>query len=158
MERAVPIVLHAPSRASMKGSAYVEDAMRVLTSEGLVDYRRIEGVAPSNMPDEIANCDIVLEQFTLGSYGVMAAQAMAAGRVVVGHVTPEVRGLCPGDLPIVEATPDLLVDVVRGLLEDRDRAREFAEAGRRYVRDVHSGERSARVLIDTLGLRGTGAQ
>jgi glycosyltransferase involved in cell wall biosynthesis len=158
MERAVPIVLHAPSRASMKGSAYVEDAMRVLTAEGLVDYRRIEGVAPSNMPDEIANCDIVLEQFTLGSYGVMAAQAMAAGRVVVGHVTPEVRGLCPGDLPIVEATPDLLVDVVRGLLQDRDRAREFAEAGRRYVRDVHNGERSARVLIDTLGLRGTGAQ
>ena len=38
MQREVPIVLHAPSRASIKGTAYVEDAMRVLSAEGLVDY------------------------------------------------------------------------------------------------------------------------
>ncbi|MEP7036434.1 MAG: glycosyltransferase [Actinomycetota bacterium] len=155
MEREVPIVLHAPSRASLKGSSYVEDAMRVLSLEGVIDYRRIEGIAPSDMPEHLANADIVLDQFSLGSYGVLAAQAMAAGRVVVGHVTPEVRSLCPGDLPIVEATPDQLVEVVRDLLKDREAAAAYGLAGRRYVEDVHSGERSARALVAALGLRGT---
>jgi glycosyltransferase involved in cell wall biosynthesis len=155
MQREVPIVLHAPSRASIKGTAYVEDAMRVLSAEGLVDYRRIEGLVPADMPSRLAQADIVLDQFSLGSYGVLAAQAMAAGRVVVGHVTQEVRSLCPGDLPIVEATPDQLVEVVRGLLMDRDGAVASAQAARRYVADVHSGERSAQVLTAALGLRGT---
>lgn len=155
MQREVPIVLHAPSRASIKGTAYVEDAMRVLSAEGLVDYRRIEGVAPADMPSHLAQADIVLDQFSLGCYGVLAAQAMAAGRVVVSHVTQEVRSLCPGDLPVVEATPDQLVEVVRGLLIDRDGAVASAQAGRRYAADVHNGERSAQVLTAALGLRGT---
>ena len=82
---------------------------------------------------------------------------MAAGRVVVGHVPTEVRGLCPGaELPIVEATPDTLVSVVRGLVHDREAAAAAARAGRRYVEEVHNGDRSAQVLITALGLRGTG--
>jgi len=63
--------------------------------------------------------------------------------------------MCPGDLPIVEATPDHLVDVVRGLLRDRDSAVAHGQAARRYVEAVHSGERSARVLIAALNLQGT---
>jgi glycosyltransferase involved in cell wall biosynthesis len=155
MQREVPIVLHAPSRASLKGTAFVEDAMRVLVAEGLVDYRRLEGVAPADMPGHVAQADIVLDQFSLGSYGVMAAQAMAAGRVVVSHVTREVRDLCPEDLPIVEATPDQIVEVFRGLVQDRDGAKAAAQAGRGYAEAVHSGELSARVLISALHLRGT---
>jgi glycosyltransferase involved in cell wall biosynthesis len=156
MAREVPIVLHAPSRASLKGTVYAEDAMRVLSAEGLIDYRRIEGVAPSDMPEQLAQADIVLDQFSIGIYGVLAAQAMAAGRVVVSHLTDEFRSLCPGPVPIVEATPDRIVEVVRGLLRDREGAVAQAEAGRRYVEEIHSGERSAQVLIDTLGLRGAG--
>jgi glycosyltransferase involved in cell wall biosynthesis len=156
MQREVPIVLHAPSRASLKGTVYAEDAMRVLSAEGLIDYRRIEGVAPADMPEQLAQADIVLDQFSIGIYGVLAAQAMAAGRVVVSHLTDEFRSLCPGPVPIVEATPDRIVEVVRGLLEDREGAVAQAQAGRRYVEEIHSGERSAQVLIDALGLRGSG--
>jgi glycosyltransferase involved in cell wall biosynthesis len=157
MQRKVPIVLHAPSRASLKGSVYAEEAMAVLSAEGLIEYRRIEGVAPSDMPELLAQADIVLDQFSVGIYGVQAAQAMAVGRVVVSHLTDEFRSFCPGPVPIVEAPPDRLVDVVRGLLQDRDAAVAYAAAGRRYVEEVHSGERSARVLIEALGLRGTGS-
>jgi glycosyltransferase involved in cell wall biosynthesis len=157
MQRDVPIVLHAPSRASLKGSVYAEDAMAVLSAEGLIDYRRIEGVAPADMPELLSQADIVLDQFSVGIYGVLAAQAMAVGRVVVSHLTDEFRSLSPGPVPIVEAPPDRLVDVVRGLVQDRDMAVAYAEASRRYVEEFHSGERSARVLIDALGLRGTGS-
>lgn len=154
MERDVPVVLHAPSRAAIKGTGHVEAAIRPLADEGLVELRLLEGVAPGDMPGVVADADIVLDQFAIGSYGVMAAQAMAAGRVVVGHVTEAVRSAFPGELPVVEATPDTLADVVRSLVQDRDRARHAAASGPAYVREAHDGRRSAEVLRDTLGLRG----
>ncbi len=102
------------------------------------------------MPARIGQADIVLDQFRVGSYGAAACEAMAAGRVVVGHVLPEVRvtirertGL---ELPIVEATPRTLVEVVAGLLEDRERARSIGALGRAFVEQVHSGAASALAL------------
>lgn len=154
LEREVPVVLHAPSRASIKGTAHVTAEMEPLAAAGLIEFRLLEGVAPGDMPAAVADADIVLDQFSLGSYGVMAVQALAAGRVVVGHVTDAVRAACPGDLPIVEATPDTLPAVVRRLLDDREAARATAAAGPVYAAQVHGGERSAAVLAEVLGLRG----
>lgn len=48
----------------------------------------------------------------------------------------------------MEATPDTLQEVIRSLLADRDRGREIAAAGPLFVAAVHSGDRSARALID----------
>lgn len=154
MERDVPVVLHAPSRASIKGTDHVEAAVRPLAEAGLVEYRLLEGVAPEGMPAAIADADIVLDQFTLGSYGVMAVQALAAGRVVVGHVTDEVRAGFSGTNPIVEATPDTLREVVERLVADRDEARAAAAAGPAYVAEHHDGRRSSTILREVLGLRG----
>ncbi len=155
LERERPVVLHAPSRASLKGSDRVEEAVRPLVAEGLVEYRRLEGVRPEQMPDAVADADIVLDQFALGIYGVMAAEAMAAGRLVVSHVMAQVRELCPLELPVVEAPPDRLTEVLRQVLRDRDEARATAARGPQYVREVHDGRRSARVLTEHLGLSGT---
>ena len=109
LEREVPVVLHAPSRAAIKGTDDVERALEPLVRAGRIEYRRVEGVSPDQVPHEVAAADVVLDQFAIGSYGVMACQAMAAGRVVVGHVSDQVRehvtqatGL---DLPLLEATP-----------------------------------------------------
>lgn len=153
LEREVPVVLHAPSRASLKGSAYVDSALAGLHERGVVEYRRIEHRPPADMPGLIADADIVLDQFAIGSYGVLAAQAMAAGRVVLGHVMPEVREAV-GDLPVLEAAPDSLEEVIRGVLADRDAARARAQAGIEYVRETHDGRRSSAVLHDVLGIRG----
>lgn len=155
LEREVPVVVHTPSRASLKGSAYLEDAMAPLVAEGLVDYRRIEGVPPDQLPGILRDADVVLDQFTLGIYGVLAAQAMAAGRVVVGHVTQSFRADCGGDVPILEATPDTVTEVVRRVVEDRGWASEQAARGPGHVRELHDGRRSARVLVEHLDLRGS---
>jgi glycosyltransferase involved in cell wall biosynthesis len=104
------------------------------------------------MPSVFASADIVIDQFRAGSYGVAACEAMASGRVVVGHVMPLAREFITRqtglELPIVEATPDTLRTVVEELAADPARAREIAEAGRRYVSAVHSGAESARALVE----------
>ncbi len=155
LERAVPVVLHAPSRAAIKGTAFVEAAVAPLVAEGLIEYRRLEGVAPDQMPAAVADADVVLDQFALGSYGVLAAEAMAAGRVVIGHVVDEVREYvlkATGEtLPMIEADPETLTAVLRGVLSDRAAAQVIATAGPPFVEAVHSGDLAARTLAEVLG-------
>lgn len=151
-------VIHASSNPVQKGSDRIEPALARLIDAGRIDYELITATPSGEMPAVFASADIVLDQFRLGSYGVAACEAMAAGRVVVGHVLPSVRervrrdyGL---DLPIVEATPDTLGTVVESLLADPERAREIAAAGPGFVRRVHTGAASARVLLDGWITRG----
>lgn len=150
-----PRVVHAPSRASLKGSRLIDRALAPLAAEGLIDYERLENVPPVEMPAHVAGADIVVDQLSIGIYGVAAAEAMAAGRVVVSHVIPEVRNLCGDELPVIEATPDDLADIIRHVVDDRATARATAAAGTAYVREWHDGRRSATVLRELFGLRGS---
>lgn len=144
-------VIHASSNPLQKGSDRIEPALAPLIESGALEYELITATPTAEMPGVFAAADIVLDQFRVGSYGVAASEAMAAGRVVVGHVLPTVRDRILRDtgmvLPIIEATPDTLHDVVAGLLADPATARAAAAAGPAYVAAVHSGAMSAAALI-----------
>lgn len=150
LQRDRPVVVHAPSNGRLKGSELVDPLMQELHAAGLIEYRTLRGLDRAGMRAAYREADIVLDQFVLGLYGVAAAEAMAAGRVVVAYVGESVRrhvrdatGL---EVPIVEATPDDVVDVMRGLLADRDAARDLASRGPEFARAVHDGTLSAQVL------------
>lgn len=155
LQREIPVVCHAPSRAGLKGTAAVEAALSDLQAEGLIEYRQTTGLRSAEMPAFYGAADIVLDQFSLGSYGVAACEAMAAGRVVVGHVSDDVRAIVEREtsrrLPIVEARASELDAVIRGLLADRSAAVEMAAESRDFVAAVHSGDFSADVLASFLG-------
>ena len=154
MARPVPVVVHVPSSAWIKGSELIEPTMRALHDRGLIEYRRLEGVPHEQMPDMYRGADIVLEQFRIGNYGVAACEAMAAGRVVVGYVNQQVRGVVAEQtgrsLPIVQSRASEIEAVVLGLLEDRGGARTIAAAGPEFVREVHDGRLSAAALAPFL--------
>jgi hypothetical protein len=122
-----------------------------MSDTGRIEYRRLEGISPDRMPDVVRDADIVLDQFVLGLYSVMAVQGMFAGRLVVAHVADRVRDRVPGELPVVEAGPDDVVDVLERILQARDEYRAVAAAGRLYASAVHDGARSAQVLAGFLG-------
>lgn len=150
LERKVPIVVHAPTSANFKGSLQIDPMMQRLHDRGVIEYRRIRGVPAAEMPSLLGDADIVLEQFRLGSYGVTACEAMAAGRVVVGHVADHVRDrvreASGTDLPIIEGTINDIEDVVLSIIAEPDRARATAADGVTFVRDMHSGPRSAQAI------------
>ncbi len=150
LDRRIPVVLHAPSRSALKGSAYVDPVLEDLDSRGRIEYRRVEGVPHSTLMELVREADIVVDQLLLGSYGVTACEAMAAGRVTVGHVAEHVRELLPMDLPIVEATPDDLADVIEELVSERGPAIKIAGAGPDYVRHLHDGRESVQALLPFL--------
>ncbi len=145
-----PVVLHAPTRGPIKGSATVDAVAEALVAEGLIEYQRVEGVPVDELPALVRAADIVLDQFGVGSYGVLAAQAMAAGRVVVGHVDERVRARLLHELPIVQSRAADLRAVLTGLLADRDAAQAAAAAGPSFVARHHTGAPSAQALAEFL--------
>lgn len=150
LERERPVVLHVPSRAGLKGTVQIEATMARLHEEGIIEYREVHGVPAAEMPQLYAGADIVLDQFLAGSYGVAACEALAAGRVVIGHVADEVRRkvqeLTGHDVPIVQARMTKLEATLRRIVADREEARVLARRGPEFVRVVHDGRTSAEVL------------
>lgn len=143
-------VTHIPSNNWFKGTELIAPTLEALQEVGTLDYFPLQQIAHNKMPTKLGEADIVLEQFRLGSYGATAVEAMAAGRVVIGHVIPAVRehvehttGL---ELPIVEATPDTLGATLSELIDSPDRLRELGDQGMAYATAVHGGQLSARLL------------
>jgi hypothetical protein len=147
---AKPVVAHVPSNAKLKGTQEIDAVLTDLQDRGLVEYRRITGVPHHAMPDVIGSADIVVDQLRIGLYGVAAAEALAAGRIVVSYVGEgvrrRVRSLAGREVPIVEADPGTLGAVLTDLIGDRDAAAERAAAGPGFVAELHDGRRSAEVL------------
>jgi hypothetical protein len=149
MEREVPIVAHIPS-SWQKGSNKIDPVLESLQERGLIEYRRLQNLSRAEMPEAYGTADIVVEQFGIADYSTAAVEAMSGGRVVVSRVADEVRahvreqtGL---ELPIVEANPETLEQVILDLVADRARAKAVAREGRAFAREVHDGRRSGRIL------------
>lgn len=150
VDRERPVVLHVPSVAAVKGTVHVTAAAEVLEADGLIEFRPLRGVPSAEMPSRVAEADIVVDQLLIGSYGVAACEAMAAGRVVVGNVDEQVRfavraatGL---EVPIVQADPETILDVIRRLAADPTERARAAVAGPRFVDAVHAGRMTPDVL------------
>lgn len=150
LRRDRPLVVHAPSHRALKGTELIEPLLAELEAEGLITYRRIEGVPTASVPALIRDADVVLDHFGVGNYGVLTCEAMATGRVSISHIHERVRARVPVEIPTIEATPATLADVLRRVLADRDWARSVAARGPEFVRDWHDGRRSVSALTPFL--------
>ena len=151
LERKRIHVVHAPTNPIVKGTSWVREAATKLHDEGVIEYIELQGVPNAEMPSAFANADVVLDQFRIGDYGVAACESMAAGRVVVGHVSEQVRSdvreRTGHELPIVESAPDQLEQTLRDIASRREHYRAIAAQGPLFVEALHTGEHSRGVLM-----------
>ena len=145
-----PRFVHAPSNPWLKGSEQVEAVLRPLADRGLIEYEVVSGVSPAEAAEAVRRADVVVDQLLLGLYGVLACEAMAVGRLVLGHVGDVLRSRVPAEVPVVEVTPATLAETVQRVLEEPDWARDRAARGRAFVETWHDGRRSAAVLAPFL--------
>jgi len=155
LARDIPLVVHAPSTPALKGTDLVLAALQPLAAAGRIELRLVTGMPPVEAAELIRGADVVVDQLLLGLYGVLACEAMAAGRVVLGHVGQRLRSRVPDTIPVIEATPANLVAVVEGLLANPDGARRAAAAGPTFVKRFHDGRYSASVLGTFVNVRAT---
>lgn len=143
-------ILHRPSRSHppIKGTDVIDPVLSQLHGEGLIEYIHTEDlVNAEDMPALISKCDVVVDQIRTGSYGVAAVEAMAAGRVVVGHVAKSVRDLIGDTVPIIDAPPASFEQAIRDLAQTNPESlHTLAASGKDYARRWHDGRESASVL------------
>lgn len=144
LERPIPVVIHAPSNPLMKGTAAIEPILEKLHEQGVIEYRRLSGIAHDQMPAFIAAADVIVDQVVLGDYGMLAAESMAAGRLVLANVN-EAQTTVP-DLPVVHVTGATLEETLRAVIADRPTYRDIALRGPSFVHQYHSGCYASDVL------------
>lgn len=151
LERERLRVVHAPTNPYAKGTPLIVPAAQRLHNEGVIEFVQLDRIPNDEMPSALATADVVLDQFRAGDYGVGSCETMASGRLVVGHVTDQVRTEVERHaqmpLPIVEATPDTLEAVLRDVAQRREQYRGIAASGPEYIRRLHDGTFSREVLL-----------
>lgn len=143
-----PVVVHASTSSRLKGSDHVTAICEELQGEGLISFRRVQDVPYGHMPNVIEGADVLIDGLLLGDYGVTACQGLAAGRVVVGNVAERVRRRISGPVPIRQADPVTLRDVLVELAEDREHMHTIAKRGQDFVGRFHDGSYAAGVLVE----------
>lgn len=154
LERSRPRVVHVPSQRNpaIKGTQYIAPVLQQLHEEGVIEFIAPSGLPHHEMKELVKSCDVVVDQLLFGSYGAAAVEAMAAGRVTVGRMSPQVRDLMPQSPWMLEATPETLREVIMSVRDRRDELRDHAETNLQFVRRWHDGTESAARLSGYLGV------
>lgn len=141
-----PLIIHAPTNRAFKGSDYVDKAIKKIKGKSKFKYQILEKMSHEKALANYLKADIIVDQLLCGTYGMLSVEAMAMGKPVVAFIRDDVRRKFPKELPIVQATPDNLAEVLLALVQDPKRRHELGKAGRKYVEKYHSADRVAKQL------------
>ena len=151
VDRPRPRVLHLPSRRELFQSEQVDQICTRLHDEGLIEYRSVTGVPSAEVRNLVEWADVVIDKIGLGGTGVMGAEVMASGRLLIGDVDQIVRDELP-DLPLIQGSIRTLEQVIRDLVADRSTWATRAAAGEAFARKYHDGRYSVAVLAKWMGV------
>ena len=147
-----PLIIHAPTRRSLKGTKYVLPVIQELREEG----HRFRFMLCEKMPNEelrkrLADSEIVIDQLLMPSHGLFGVEAMATGNVVLGSAVPGYNGF-PKDLPIVTTMPDNLYENLKMMLDNPELRVKLARRGRKYVEKYHDSRKVTRFFLNKIGI------
>ncbi|MCH1626280.1 glycosyltransferase [Ferdinandcohnia quinoae] len=142
-----PLIIHAPTNREFKGSDHVESAINQLMGKANFKYQILEKMSHEKALATYMNADIIIDQLLCGTYGMFSVEAMAMGKPVVAFIRDDVRSEFPEDLPIVQATPGTIANVLHELVQNPKLRHDLGRAGRQYVENYHSAERVTNDLL-----------
>lgn len=144
-----PLVVHAPSRKAVKGSESVIAAVKQLKNEGLnFNFELIEGLSNVEARKRYEQADVIIDQLRIGWYGVLAVEGMALGKAVISYIRNDLKHHLGNSPPIALANPDNITDVLRSLIQDKERRIKLGITARQYCEKIHCSEKVALQLID----------
>ena len=143
-----PVVVHAPSSKSTKGTQYVSNAIDTLRGQGLsFEYIEVFDMSHEEAIEVYKKADIVIDQLLIGSYGILACECMALGKPVICYILEENIAKYGEDFPIVNANIHTLSDVIKELILSPEKRHNIGKASRLYAEKVHDSKKVAERLI-----------
>lgn len=134
-----PLVVHAPSREAVKGTPAVLAAIESLKAEGLdFDFQLIQNLSNGEARALYEDADIIIDQLRIGWYGVLAIEGMALGKAVVSYIRDDLVSFFEGtQLPVANANPDTIRDVLRELILNYETRAQQARSGHEFCMHYH---------------------
>ena len=151
--RARPRVLHAPSNRGVKGTRFLLEAVERLRREGVAfDLELVENLPHAEARKRYTDADLVVDQLLAGWYGGFTVEVMALGKPVIVYLRASDLHVLPremrAELPVIEATPATIYDVLKEWLTVRRHALgERGRAARAYVERWHNARAIAQRLV-----------
>jgi len=146
-----PRIVHAPSHTGIKGTKYVDQAIRQLRDEGLeFDYIVLHNRPHEEIRQELDRCDIVVDQLMAGWYGLLTTEAMALGKCVLTYISDDLkRAHGVEDVPVLSANPATIAANLRLAITDSSLRDRLGRSARAFVEAHHDADR---VVGDVLRL------
>lgn len=151
--------VHMPTDRSVKGTVFFIEAIETLRARGHdVSLTLVENRTNADALAILTEHDVLLDQLRVGWYGAVAVEAMARGKPVIAHVNAMDRSLTPSafasDIPIIEATPETVVDALHRLvMMPRTALRGLGLRSRAFAEKWHDPRTVARAALAAYGLR-----
>lgn len=145
-ENAKPLIVHAPSRRSTKGTIYLLNSLELVKAP--YELVLVEGVTQEKAFELYKKADLVFDQISVGTYGVFAIEAMALGKPVMTYISDEMLNAFPKTLPIVNVNPDNLHEKIENLLNDAKLRYDIGTRSREYAKQQHDYLKNAKLLKD----------
>lgn len=149
-------VLHSPNHRRIKGTKFFLRAIERLQAEGEpVELVLLEGVPNDKVHEVMASVDVVADQLIIGWYAMFALEALSMGKVVLCYLREDFEQLYtredliePGEIPIVNTTPETVYEQLRELIHNPQFVAEIGERGRPFVQRHHSLEAIGKVFAN----------
>lgn len=145
----VPVVAHIPSRRKTKGTDFVLKGIEQAQEQGLkFEFRLIENIPHAEVPQALAEADILVDNLLLGDYEVTGLEAMCMGKTVIARIEEQVERQM-GEVPVLNADPDSFAKTLRRAVTEPDLRDELGTKGRRFVEAHHDPKVVAAKLVET---------
>tara|TARA_B100000212_G_scaffold45845_1_gene29597 strand:- start:13860 stop:14933 length:1074 start_codon:yes stop_codon:yes gene_type:complete len=135
-QKSIPTIIHCPTNRATKGSDYVKKTIDKLLQDGYkFKYIEKEKIEREKLLQIIyEEVDIVLDQFLVGSFGNLALETLALGKVSVSYLNETLCKDFSDDCPIVSASVESLYDVLSELIPNQARRVEISKLGKVYIK------------------------
>jgi len=132
-----PLILHAPTNKTYKGSKYIINALKDLKNEGLkFDLKLLNKVPFKEALEWYKRADLIVDQILIGWYGVLATECMAMGKPVAVYMRDDLVST-PEDVPVQNINLDNVKNKLREAIQDFEVRKYLSERGRSYVKATH---------------------
>jgi len=149
-DRAIPVIVHAPSSKAIKGTAEILGALERLRRDGIeFELDLLQDVPNEEVKAHLSNADVVIDQLFFPLHGKLGIEAMASGCALATGNRQDLEPF-PADRPIWHIDLSNIDAQLRRLLTDRDLRRKLAAEGRQYVERYHSHVAVTRRMLSRL--------
>lgn len=150
-------VLHAPNHKTIKGTSFVVKAIEELQNEGRpVELILLQGRANTEIIEEIAKSDLIIDQLVIGWYAMFALESLCMAKPVVCNLRQDLVDLYVGsgllssheEVPFINGNIFNIKQILINILDGKINLSVYGKKSYAYVSKHHSIEKIGQIFDD----------